>query len=453
MDMKEEDVSIGADVDVRAIMAEIRAEVAKKKKAGLYPAEILQEFDAIGGIDGPRDDALQNALMGLRQTAGFSTAVTTASQMPVVAPVASSFKRVVRGSVRWYLTGIVQQIEAFGANVIHAIGLLTERLRRLEERSVDSDGLRDEVARAIAQHVGDLRNAVEATRTLAEQTSRRLDELEADVGGLRTRDRLALVERSLRNLREQLDAGTPSGESRTVTRDRSFQVESALDYVDFENQFRGSEEEIRARQAVYVEVFRDAPGVVVDLGCGRGEFLELLNTAGISSYGVDRHPDMVARSKEKGLDARQGDALEHLASVPPGTLDGIFSAQMIEHLEIRDVPGFFELAADALAPDGRLIVETINPESLVVFASAFYVDLGHLRPLHPLTLRFLASKTGFRDVRVEYFSPPPEDARPADIPGTGHALLDEVVEAVNENFRRVDRLVFGPQDYALIATR
>lgn len=452
MEPEDGHVSIGADVDVSAIMAEIGAEVERKRKAGLYPPEILQEFDAVSGLDG-RDDALQNAMLGLRQTAGFSTAVTTASQIPVMAPVASSFKRAVRGSVRWYLTGILQQVEGFAANVIHAIGLLVDRVRLLEENALDRETLKAEVAGSFAEQATDLRAAMDAVRTSAEHISKRLDELEADIGGLGTRDRLANVERSVRTLRDRAESGAPSTESAAPTRDRSHQVERALDYFDFENRFRGTEEEIRARQATYVEEFRDVQGPVVDLGCGRGEFLELLSAAGIQSYGIDRHPDMVARSKEKGIDAREEDALAHLASVREGTLGGVFSAQMIEHLEIRDVPGFFELAADALAPGGRLVVETINPESLIVFASAFYVDLGHLRPLHPLTLRFLAEKTGFTDVRTEYFSPPPEDARPAEISNTGHSLLDEVVEAVNENFRRVDRLVFGPQDYALIATR
>jgi O-antigen chain-terminating methyltransferase len=448
---EEERVWIGADVDVGAIMAEVRAEVARKMKEGLYPPDVLQEFDTVSGLDG-REDALQNALMGLRQTAGFSTAVTTGSQIPIVAPVASSFKRAVRGSVRWYMTGILQQVEGFAANVIHAIGIIAERLNRVEETSLDRDALRDEIAQAFKQEAADLHEAMESVRTAADRLTQRLDELEADVGGLRTRDRLALVERSLRSLREHIESGSPAAVT-PAQFDRSRQTERALDYFDFENQFRGTEEDIRARQSVYVDEFRDVPGPVVDLGSGRGEFLELLAQAGIGSYGIDRHPDMVARSKEKGLDVREGDALDHLGSVAKGTLGGIFSAQMIEHLEIRDVPGFFELAADALAPGGRLVVETINPESLIVFASAFYVDLGHLRPLHPLTLRFLAEKSAFKDVRVEYFSPPPEDARPTAIAPTGHALLDEVVGAVNENFERLDRLVFGPQDYALIATR
>jgi O-antigen chain-terminating methyltransferase len=204
---------------------------------------------------------------------------------------------------------------------------------------------------------------------------------------------------------------------------------------------------------VYVDLFRDCPGPVVDLGCGRGEFLDLLSEAGIPAYGIDRHPDMIARCSEKGLDARRGDALDHLDGVEKGSLGGIFSAQMIEHLEMSDVPRFFDLAAMALAPRGRLVVETLNPQSLYVFAAAFYVDLGHLRPLHPVTLKFLAEKSGFHDVRIEYFLPPPQELRPITVPRVGEGRIDRALDVVDDNFQRFDRVVFGAQDYAIVATR
>jgi O-antigen chain-terminating methyltransferase len=131
----------------------------------------------------------------------------------------------------------------------------------------------------------------------------------------------------------------------------------------------------------------------------------------------------------------------------------LFSAQTIEHLDVRDVPRLFELAADAVAPGGRLVIETINPESLFVFAAAFYVDLGHLRPLHALTLQFLAEKTGFQNVEVRYSSPVPDGIRLLSITETGAEPLDRVIRDVNESLRRANSVLFGPQDYAIIATR
>lgn len=437
----EHQIQVGADVDVRALMDEVRAEVARKREQGLYPPEVIEELDLSAG-SGSSDDLLTLSLIRLRQSAGFSTAVTTASQMGLAAPVASSFKRVVRGSVRWYMVGILQQVEEFAAGAVHTMSVLADRVRRLEERL---DAALD----------GPLRE-LEEVRAHARSNAERLDALEAETSGVRARDRLPQLERALRGLRERLDeAGPAAGEASGGRPDgeRSQKTDRSIDYLDFENRFLGSEQDRRDRQREYVPLYREASGPVVDLGCGRGEFLEVLGEAGVAGYGVDRNPDMVDRCREKGLDVRQGDVLEHLASVEPGSLGGIFSSQTIEHLEIDDVPRFFELAADALAPGSTLVVETLNPQSLYIFAWAFYIDLGHLRPLHPLTLQYLAEKTGFRDVRAEFFFPPPDELRPAEVAPTGDPSVDRVVEDVNENFRRVDRFVFGPQDYAVVATR
>ena len=431
------------DVDVQQLMADVRAEVERKRSAGLYPPDVLEEFDALTGSESS-EDSLSSAMMSLRQSSGFSTAVTTASKMGPVAPLASSFKRVIRGSVRWYMTGILQQVEQFSANAIHVIGLLANRVRRLEE-------LNEEMARQLENQTAQVRASIETAARATEATERRLNELES----VRAGDRLPSLERSLRGIREAMDgpAEPPAAAAQAAQTARSTTADRSLDYYDFESCFRGDEADVKRKQEVYVEVFRDVPAPVVDLGCGRGEFLELLVAENIPAYGIDRHPDMIERCVEKGLDARRGDVLDHLSSVPQGTLGGVFSAQMIEHLDVGDVPRFFELAADALAPGGRLVVETLNPQSLYVFAAAFYVDLGHLRPLHPLTLRFLAEKSGFSDVRVEYQFPAPDDVRPLEVRTVGDPKVDEALGVVNENFARFDRVVFGPQDYAIVATR
>lgn len=447
-DNEDDRISIGADVDVRELMEEIRAEVARKRRQGMYPPEVLEELETVTGSQ-TADDLLALSLMRVRQSAGFSTAVTTASQMGLAAPIASSFKRVVRGSVRWYMVGVLQQVEEFAANIVHTVSLLAERVRLIDSR-LSGEALREEISRVFDESAAELRAWTESMRASAEEVAARIESLE----NVRARDRLPILERSMRGLRERIEGEPPAGDRPPAPpADRSDRADHAVDYLDFENCFRGSEEDIASRQQSYIDLFGDVPGPVVDLGCGRGEFLSLLAEAGIAAYGVDRHPDMVDRCREKGLDGREGDALDHLDSVSAGTLGGVFSAQMIEHLDVRDVPRLFELAAAALAPGGRLVVETINPQSLFVFSAAFYVDLGHLRPLHPFTLRFLAEKAGFADVKIEYFSPPPGDLRPQRAEPVGEPVLDALIETVNENFRRLDDVLFGPQDYAVVATR
>lgn len=434
-----ETASVGADVDVSALMDEIRAEVERKRQAGAYPPDVLTELDLLDGTAGrDRSGAFDRVLSDLHRTAGFSTEITTASEKPLVAPVVATTKRLIRKGLRWYLTGILHQVREFSGNVIRGLRILADRQDTLEGRI-------DEVAASADERLDRL-------PALLDELRARLDALEQD----RAADRIGRLDRGLRDLRDRLESGAVAAReagAKPVHAERTRKIESSLDYLEFENRFRGTEEEIRHRQQVYVDRFRGVRGPVVDLGCGRGEFLVQLREAGIDAYGVDRHPDMVLRVREQDLRIEQDEALAHLASVEPGSLGGIFSAQMIEHLEASEVPRFFELAFDALAPDGVLVVETINPGSLFVFAHAFYVDLAHLRPLHWLTLRFLAEVTGFREVDVDFQSPPPPEFRPQPVGRADQPAVDAALERIDENFRRIDDILFGPQDYAVVARR
>ncbi len=440
MDQSSE-MTIGADVDVQQLMREIHEEVARKREAGLYPPDLLSDLDALAGIDSnDPEDEFNRAMDLFRQAAAFSARVETGSRLPVVAPLATVYKKVVQKSAGWYIGAILGQAHNFAGHTNRVMSMLADRVRELDERV-------EELTQQAVGTTADVQGRVEA--------------IEHDAETIRARERLALLERSVRALEQRLSegavvvegTGTPGETTTTALPDVDATIELDLDYVDFENLFRGSEESIRDRQRSYLDLFKGVPGPVVDLGCGRGEFLEIAAGAGIQAYGVDRNPGMVARCHEKGIDAREADLLEHLASVPPSSLGGVFCAQAIEHLSVRDVPRLFELAADAIAPGGRLVIETINPESLFVFASAFYVDLGHLRPLHPLTLRFLAEKNAFKDIDVQYSSAPGDGIRAKELALTGSEPLDTVIRDINENTKRINKIVFGPQDFAIIATR
>lgn len=163
---------------------------------------------------------------------------------------------------------------------------------------------------------------------------------------------------------------------------------------------RGTEADVRERQRIYVACFEGAAGVV-DLGCGRGEFLELLRESGIKAQGVDVDLDMVLLCRDKGLDAVREDAFAHLAACPDEAVGGIFSAQFIEYLEPQRVVELVKLAHRKLAPGGWLVLETPNPACLMVFADSFYRDFPHVRPIHSETMKFLLEATGFREVEVK----------------------------------------------------
>jgi SAM-dependent methyltransferase len=215
-------------------------------------------------------------------------------------------------------------------------------------------------------------------------------------------------------------------------------------------QLRGSEADRTTRQAQYLPLFAGR-GDVLDVGCGRGEFLALLRDAGVAARGVDSDPAMQRHCTEKGLDVVCNDALDHLESLPDQSLGGIFCAQMIEHLGTHDLLRFIDLARRRLRPGGILLAETLNPESLLVLYRWLWVDLTHQRLVHPESLRALLAASGFHDVTIRYV-PPPHGALhiPAlDVP----AVPAEQMAGFNAATRYLNELLYASFDYAAIGTR
>jgi glycosyltransferase involved in cell wall biosynthesis/SAM-dependent methyltransferase len=166
-------------------------------------------------------------------------------------------------------------------------------------------------------------------------------------------------------------------------------------YRSFEDLFRGPEEMIRSRQSVYLDLLGDRQPVL-DAGCGRGEFLDLLAERGIPGRGVDLDPEMVQRCREKGHDVEQGSLLAALEATPPASLGAIFSAQVVEHLDFGELRELLRLALSRLQPGGLLIAETVNPHSAAAL-KAFWVDPSHVQPLFPETMLALCSLAGFAE--------------------------------------------------------
>jgi 2-polyprenyl-3-methyl-5-hydroxy-6-metoxy-1,4-benzoquinol methylase len=225
-------------------------------------------------------------------------------------------------------------------------------------------------------------------------------------------------------------------------------------YVGFEDQFRGSPEEIRRRVREYLPIF-DKASDVLDVGCGRGEFLELLHTHGVRARGIDINPAMVDVSRGKGLQAETGDALEYLRQLPDSSLGGLFAAQVVEHLEPRYLVRLLDAAFDKLRPGAPIVLETINPACWFAFFESYIRDLTHVRPVHPDTLKYLLIATGFQRVDIAYRAPYPETDKLQPLTrGSGAPTsLDDVIETLNANVEKINRLLFTYLDYAAIGTR
>ena len=226
-------------------------------------------------------------------------------------------------------------------------------------------------------------------------------------------------------------------------------------YVELERRFRGTEAEISERLSDYLPYLRNrVGGPILDLGCGRGELLELLRAEGIPARGVDGSASMVAHCREGGLDVSRGDLFATLAAAEERSLSAVVSFHVVEHLAPDLIDRLVRLAWRALHPGGVLILETPNPLSLVVAARNFWLDPTHLRPVHPDALRLSFELAGFDPVeRLDLRPFPPADRLPElDLAAFPEAQRD-LADRINRLRDRLDDLLFGYQDYALIGTR
>ncbi|WP_080832560.1 class I SAM-dependent methyltransferase [Cohnella massiliensis] len=167
-----------------------------------------------------------------------------------------------------------------------------------------------------------------------------------------------------------------------------------FDYSTFANKFSAEPDEVKRIYSKYMPYFQNSE-VVVDLGCGKGYFLELLQEHGIRGYGVDSNPRLIEECVSKGFQAEVNDVLNFLSEAKDSCLDGIFVGHVIEHLSVKHKIEFIQLLYRKLKKDGTLVIETPNTTSTYVMHNVYYLDPTHEKPLFPEALKHLFEITGF----------------------------------------------------------
>ena len=383
--------------EVQAATKELERRAAERIAAGEYPEDLdqalLEHFRRVQRTQELNPDQLQILLQKLDTAAQFGP-----HRIPYISsvPMGPRLHRLVGKTVSRQTTGILLQVREFALVARELLAAIIERLPE-QERALETAA-----------------------------------QLNARVDGLL--DQLARTARAER-VTAPLEGDVPPRFSRQ----------------EFMDRFVGPPEAVRQRYANLADRFAGLEPVL-DVGCGRGEMLALLADRKIEATGVDLDPELVAGCQVNGLRAQVADGLEHLQAQADASLGGIFAGQLVQHLDGQDVVDLVAAAWRKLRPAGRLIVESINPESLYVLAHAFYLDPSHVSLVPADYLQFVCEQIGFADVQVERRGDVPDQDRLEALP-EGAGFDPAVRDALNRNFERLNKLVFGPQDYALIATR
>lgn len=411
-----EDLPPTPAVDVERLVDDLRARAARARETGAYGPEV-----GLGPVTVERPG---RPTVRLRPELGYSS-------KPVVG-------KGITGAKQLALRVLYHVLDDLGRQTDQAVSAVWARQDDADRRAAEHEAsLREAMAGEIAERERAQRDIVGLLK--------RIEALENALTEMQVPARLARLERARTVDRPLIQPAAPDRVQEQASRGVPSPMLS-MDYETFEGRFR-PEQAVREHQRRYVEILEGRTRVV-DVGCGRGELVEMLNAAGSDAYGVELEADFVALAAERGVPVRQGDGIAHVEALAAESIDGVVASHVVEHLEPQDVLRLVAGAHEALAPGGVLILETPNPESLVAGSINFHRDLTHRRPIHPDTLAFVCQSAGFREVEILRLSPVPDQELLPPPPGGGPEAqhLAEVLD-------RLNAVVFGFQDYAVIARR
>jgi 2-polyprenyl-3-methyl-5-hydroxy-6-metoxy-1,4-benzoquinol methylase len=368
-------------------------------------------------------------------------------------------QKVVRRLLRWYINPLVDQQNQYNAAVTEVLQVLVEQSgldtesQRLSLQRVEAlvQALDDQVAQLqtfIDQRFGQTSEHVDASVRELRQV---VDTFVRETAHDREVNRLRL--QRLENWRRENASSAQPAAPQEPGKAPGDQPSATFDYYLLGLLYR-SEQQMQTRMADYDDLFQTLVSAepkkpVLDIGCGRGEFVAHLQELGLKAYGIDLYRDAIAIGQEAGRDVRLADATAHLKEIPDASLAAISMIQVIEHFAIDDLLRLLQIAARKLMPGGFILAETINPQCLAIMARFYVLDPSHRMPLHPDTTRFLMEQAGLARVETRFLHPVPDSDRLELISQGAPGLR----EPLNRNLEKLNAFLYGTQDYAVIAYR
>lgn len=411
--------------------------------------ERQESVPSVGGWYDPAEmpwDALNQNLQEADGAKYFNGYLPIESHRRVLGGAIVFVKRAMRKLLKlfwgWYIFPQYQRMSFFNGKVVNALHLERDMLCQLVQQN-----------QQLAQRIEQLQKTVEG---LPQQDSTvAIQDLQATVAGM-TQEMQANHAAAQQMQTDMAALARENEELRAkMAKMENLPTDDDEFYHAFEETFRGSQDLIRARLQVYVPIVREripdwSTAVFVDVGSGRGEWLDILKDNGATNYvGIDLNARQNKLCKEKGHKVLQMDCLEYLGSLPDGSVDMVSGFQVIEHFAMSDLMALLRESYRVLKKGGIILFETQNPRNLIVGADTFYMDPSHKRPLEPEMVSFFAKWCGFGSVQYIQLNP---DQRLEQMQFTDQTTMPENSQ-LYQKLNDIVHLLYGPQDYTLLGTK
>ncbi len=357
------------------------------------------------------------------------------STKPIIGPLLTIIKRAIRKSTFWLYQPLFQRISGFHGilqTIVHSTTAVIDDDLYATERKLAL--LDRHVGQSFASVSDRLSNMEEGVLVEMARLREEIEGYKSEASLLRAKLSEALQGQSTLKTSSEEQEGLGSVTKSDISG-------PAASYFTFEQQFRGSEETIRTRLLGYMEdiqeAYRSCGGYALDMGCGRGELLDLCKEMEIPAKGVDSNQGMIRHCLDKGLDVTYCDGIEYVQSLPDNSLCAFMAIQVVEHIPYDGIWSLLSLVLLKLKPGGIILLETVNPDSFVPFKN-FYVDPTHVQPIPAITLRFALESVGFKDAQIKLSSP-----------------FDPkfMLQGEDGNTKKLNDLLFGHIDYSVMGRK
>ncbi len=476
-----------------------------RREAGIYPEGEIEEIHlASGHHDQSSDDKPISLSAEARRDLDYinsswdveNKGYFISSHRPVAGKFLVTGRELVHGEVRRYVDPAIWKQREFNASTTR---FLNEVASSVEEIAVKLADLEGALLKAKSELLIEMDSKVEQSRiSIKEDFEAGIDRVVADLEGalLKAKSELLIemdskVEQSRISLKEDFEAGIDrvvyemENELKSTLAIMNEDIKNKawlaellerkkdkfgldpsrktndvdINYFLFNDIYGGTDEEIRNNLMQHIKYFQGCKNVL-DIGSGRGIFLDLLKENSIGGYGVDANEDLVSYCTRKNLKVEKDDAISHLEKLSDRSLDGIFAAHVIEHLSIKTISDLIRLCYRKLHYGSYAIFVMPNILNITVSSNTFYVDPTHITHVHPNVIKFLMNSSGFRELEEKYYYPIPEEYKMKQIllnntydPEESNCLQHEQIDIINHNIDLLNNMLFGCRDYAIIGKK